>query len=104
MLLNCCNFVEVLYNVFVATWWHGNETMNKTNETMEYNVGDLVMVTKDIQFKINGDICHVLQGSTGTVTEVGNVPMLYGGTHPMVVVNIDGVKYNLLASDICYKI
>lgn len=78
--------------------------MNKTNETMEYNVGDLVMVTKDIQFKINGDICHVLQGSTGTVTEVGNVPMLYGGTHPMVVVNIDGVKYNLLASDICYKI
>ena len=78
--------------------------MNKTNETMEYNVGDLVMVTKDIQFKINGDICHVSQGDTGTVKEVGNAPTIYGGFVPMVTVSIDGVPYNFLASDICYKI
>ena len=78
--------------------------MNKTNETMEYNVGDLVMVTKDIQFKINGDICQVFQGDTGTVTAVGNAPTIYGGFVPMVTVSIDGVPYNFLASDICYKI
>lgn len=75
-----------------------------TNEVMDYEVGDLVMVTKDIQFKINGDICQVFQGDTGTVIASGKVPTIYGGFVPMVTVAIDGVPYNFLASDICYKI
>lgn len=79
-------------------------TTNATNATMEYEVGDLVMVTKDIQFKINGDICQIFQGDTGTVTASGKVPNLWGGMVQMVTVSIDGVQYNFLPKDICYKL
>jgi hypothetical protein len=71
-------------------WLNGNK-MN-TLETMKFNVGNVVLVIKDIQFKINGDICHVFEGDAGIVTSVGD----------FITVSIYGVKYDFLTSDLIH--
>jgi len=63
-----------------------------TLETMKFNVGNVILVTRDIQFKINGDICRVYEGDAGIITSVGD----------FITVAISGVKYDFLTSDIIH--
>jgi hypothetical protein len=62
--------------------------MGRTN----FEVGNVVLVTRNTQFKINGDICHVFEGDAGIVTLVGD----------LITVAIAGVKYDFLPSDITH--
>jgi hypothetical protein len=66
--------------------------MTQTQLHLTFEVGNVVLATRDIQFKINGDICHVFEGDAGIVTSVGD----------FITVAIAGVKYDFLASDIIH--